>query len=605
MSRARDILAANRDRGYRQSGRIFQWLLVAQWAFAIVLAVALTPYAWSGTERTIHFHVKLAIGAGLLNALPIVLIQLRPTWWLTRHVVVCVQMLWSALFITITGGRIETHLHVFGSLVVVAFYRDWRLLVTASVTLACDHLARSLLWPESVYGVAHPEWWQFLEYAAWVSFEAIVLVFGCRRAVREMGDAAVRAAKLEEATTAVEAIVAVRTRELRASLERCQALIDSTDATPFEYDPVGRTLLYVAPRTDAGEPFGGYAVHRDDRARVHGYIAAFARSGRAAGSPVDYRMSTQSGRIAFVRTFLSTRDSDGSVRGVTLDMTKQKQLEVELQQAQKLESVGRLAAGVAHEINTPIQFVGDSIQFVRDSVGELTTIIDRHRAATLQTLATRPDDRAAADALAAEAEADLPYLREHVPAAIERALDGMRRVAVIVQSMKVFAHPDAKEMAGVCLNQAIQSTLTIARNEWKDVADLEADYGELPLVTCHGGQINQAILNIVINAAHAMSSVPRETRHKLVVSTRLEGEAVAISIGDSGGGIPDHVRDRMFDPFFTTKPVGKGTGQGLAIARSVIVDKHHGTLTCETEVGVGTTFVIRLPIAQAATAIAA
>ncbi len=596
MTRARQLFAAARDRRYRETGRIFLWLLTAQWIFAIALALVLTPYSSSGG---VHLHVKLAIGVGgLLNLIPVVLIQLRPMWWLTRHVVASVQLLWSAMFIVILDGRIEAHFQVFVSLLFLGFYRDWRVLVTATATLAIGHLASGLLWP-SVYGIA--EWWRVLEYAAWMALEDVVLVIGCHRALREMRDAAARAARLEEATMTVEAMVDQRTRELRASLERSQALIDSTNASPFEYDPGSRKLHYLAPRSDAAaEPFRGYRMHRDDRVRVNGYISAFARNGLATGAPIDYRMATKSGRIAYVRTFLSTRDSDGSVRGVTLDMTQQKQLELELQQAQKLESVGRLAAGVAHEINTPVQFVGDSIQFVRDSVGELTTIIDRHRVATEARLAQAPDDALAAAALAAEADADLPYLREHIPAAIERALDGMKRVAVIVQSMKVFAHPDQKEMAPVCLNQALQSTLTISHNEWKLVADLEADYGELPLVTCHAGEINQAILNIVINAAHAMHDVAGcGARGKLTVRTRSEGDAVVISIGDTGGGIPDHVRERMFDPFFTTKPVGKGTGQGLAIAHSVIVDKHHGTLSCETEVGAGTTFVIRLPVATA------
>jgi signal transduction histidine kinase len=600
MTRENIIFRADLAHRYRETGRVFLWLFLAQWVFAIVLAVVLTPYSWSGGERVVHFHVKLAIGfGGFLNMLPLVLIQTRPTWWLTRHVVACVQMLWSAMFIAISGGRIETHFHVFVSLAFITLYRDWRVVVTATLTVVADHLARGLWWPDSVYGIASPEWWRFLEHAAWMAFEDIVLVLGCVRAARGMRHAAARAAQLEDATTAVEAMVDQRTRELRASLERSQALIDSTNASPFEYDPGSRKLLYLAPRSDvAAEPFRGYRLHRDDRVRVNGYISAFARNGKATGAPIDYRMSTKSGRIAHVRTFLSTRDSDGSVRGVTLDMTQQKGLEFELQQAQKLESVGRLAAGVAHEINTPVQFVGDSIQFVRDGVSELTTIIDRHHAVIEARLAKAPDDELAA-ALTAEADADLPYLREHIPAAIDRALDGMKRVAVIVQSMKVFAHPDRKEMAPACLNQAIQSTLTISHNEWKQIADLETDYGDLPLVTCHAGEINQAILNIVVNAAHAMHDVAgHKRRGKLTVRTRCEHDAVVISIGDTGGGIPDHVRERMFDPFFTTKPVGKGTGQGLAIAHSVIVDKHHGTLSCETEVGAGTTFVIRLPIAH-------
>jgi signal transduction histidine kinase len=165
--------------------------------------------------------------------------------------------------------------------------------------------------------------------------------------------------------------------------------------------------------------------------------------------------------------------------------------------------------------------------------------------------------------------------------------------------MKEFAHPDQKEKAPADLNQAIQSTLTIAKNEYKYVAELETELGELPAVNCLIGSVNQVVLNIVVNAAHAIGDVVKgtENRGRIRVATRVEGNCALIAISDTGGGIPDHVRERIFDPFFTTKEVGKGTGQGLAIARSVVVDQHGGSLTFETELGKGTTFFIRLPIA--------
>jgi two-component system NtrC family sensor kinase len=171
-------------------------------------------------------------------------------------------------------------------------------------------------------------------------------------------------------------------------------------------------------------------------------------------------------------------------------------------------------------------------------------------------------------------------------------------VATIVRSMKQFAHPDRGEMSEVDLNEAIQTTLTIARNEYKYVADVETDLGELPRVTCHIGEINQAVLNIVVNSAHAIADVisGTEGRGVIAVRTRRDGDAAVISIRDTGGGIPDTVRDRIFEPFFTTKEVGRGTGQGLAIAHSVVVEKHGGQLTFETVAGEGTTFTIRLPI---------
>jgi two-component system, NtrC family, sensor kinase len=187
---------------------------------------------------------------------------------------------------------------------------------------------------------------------------------------------------------------------------------------------------------------------------------------------------------------------------------------------------------------------------------------------------------------------------ENGPLAIDSSIEGLARIATIVRSMKEFAHPDQAHKTLADLNQAIRSTLVIAHNEYKYVAELDAQYGELPAVPCYLGEINQVVLNLLVNASHAISDVVKDTGNlgKLKVRTRLDGDAVEISIGDTGTGIPQALAPRIFEPFFTTKEVGKGTGQGLAIARSVIVNKHGGTLRFETECGKGTTFFIRLPI---------
>jgi signal transduction histidine kinase len=199
----------------------------------------------------------------------------------------------------------------------------------------------------------------------------------------------------------------------------------------------------------------------------------------------------------------------------------------------------------------------------------------------------------------AESAADLPYLQENLPKAVTSSLDGLERVAAIVRSMKEFAHPDQKDMTAIDLNHGIESTLTIARNEYKYVADVETDFDAgLPLVECYAGELNQAILNIIVNAAHAIGDVVKDSGRKGIirVTTGRRGDSVLITVSDTGTGIPREVRDRIYDPFFTTKEVGKGTGQGLAIARSVIVDKHGGELRFETEPGKGTTFLLTLPL---------
>jgi signal transduction histidine kinase len=586
-----------RDRHHRAIDRMFAVLLLVQWAFAIVLALLISPYTYVGETAYVHFHVKAAIGFGaIINALPLALIAWRPGWWGTRQVVAIAQMLWSAMLIMITGGRIETHFHVFGSLAFLASYRDWKVLPTATVIVAADHLARGLWWPDSVYGTANPEWWRFLEHAAWVGFEDLILVMACVRGVKDMRAAADHAAYLERTNSIVQQTVYERTIELEESLDRFRALVENTAAIPFELDRDTLATMYVAPqaaklldctyRELSDAQFLANVVHPDDMPGVAAAIHAFARGERPLGDTLDYRLVTRAGKIVHVRTLLAAR-SDDRIRGITLDVTRQRQLESELQQAQKLESVGRLAAGVAHEINTPIQFVNDSVGFVRESIGDLLRIVE------LQREGKHDEAREHAAAV------DVPYLNEQLPDALDRSLDGLERVAVIVRSMKVFAHQGG-EMTAIDLNQAIASTLTIARHEYRYVADLQTEYGEIPPVKCEAGAINQVVLNIVLNAAHAIGDVVAgtESRGMITVRTKRVGDDAIITIADTGAGIPAHVRARIFEPFFTTKEVGKGTGQGLAIARSVIVDQHRGSLTFDSEPGRGTTFCIRIPIAR-------
>jgi signal transduction histidine kinase len=279
---------------------------------------------------------------------------------------------------------------------------------------------------------------------------------------------------------------------------------------------------------------------------------------------------------------------------------ERERIEAELRLAQKLESVGRLAAGIAHEINTPIQFVSDSITFMRDALPSLIETIGKYRELAAAVDAHGDVAAAVAAARAVEREADVEYALSNAPGALDAAMVGLGRVATIVRSMKDFAHRDRGEKTLVDLNRAIESTLMIAANECKYLADVQTDLAELPLVRCHGGEINQAVLNLVINAAHAIRDVVGDTgaRGKITVSTRQDGGEVEIAISDTGTGIPTAVRDKIYDPFFTTKEVGRGTGQGLAIVHSV-VDKHQGSLRFETETGAGTTFFIRLPVGDA------
>ncbi len=262
-------------------------------------------------------------------------------------------------------------------------------------------------------------------------------------------------------------------------------------------------------------------------------------------------------------------------------------LEDNLRQAQKLEAIGQLAAGIAHEINTPTQYVGDNLRFLKESFGEMDTLL-----AQLVMTGGEPASKLLS-------EADFDYLKEEIPRALNQSLEGVDRVAKIVRAMKEFSHP-AREKTATDLNRAIQSTITVASNEWKYVAEIEMDLdANLPAVHCSPAEFNQVVLNIVVNAAHAIADVVGDGgkgKGKITVRTRSDGEWAIVEIKDSGAGMPPHIQQRIFDPFFTTKEVGKGTGQGLAIAHNVIVDKHGGTIKVASAPGAGTTFTIRLPI---------
>lgn len=279
---------------------------------------------------------------------------------------------------------------------------------------------------------------------------------------------------------------------------------------------------------------------------------------------------------------------------VGVDLTERKELEVELINARKLESIGQLASGIAHELNTPIQFVYDNTFFLVEAFDDLVACISAYRGA-LAAAAPEAIPAPQLEAIrAAEDRADLDFLFADVPDALARVREGAERVAAIVRAMKAFAHPRPAR-AMVDLNAELDLTLVIARNEYKYAADVELVRGDIPLVCCDAGHLDQVFLNLLVNAAHAIEDAGRG-RGRITVETRVEGDAVVVSFTDTGGGIPAAIRERVFDPFFTTKAVGRGSGQGLALARRVVVEQHGGAIEFDTEEGRGTTFRVRLPI---------
>jgi PAS domain S-box-containing protein len=376
--------------------------------------------------------------------------------------------------------------------------------------------------------------------------------------------------------------------------------------------------VYVSPRIEeivglsVAEWMGGVErmlalVHPDDRPLVTDALRALREGGQP--STAEFRCVRADGEVIWLRDSRAVIVQEGDRRllqGLLFEVTAGKRaeaerdrMELDLRLAQKLEAVGQLAAGIAHEINTPTQFVGDTVRFLGDAFGDLSELL-----IVYEELLRAADRGPVPSALiarvrAAEDRADLDYLRARVPGAVERAHDGVDRMATIVRAMRDFAHPPTAERSPVDINAALRSTLVVATAEYKYIADVETDLGDLPAVMCDGGDMNQVFLNLVVNAAHAIADANRTTARRGTIRVRsaCEGDHVVVSVSDTGTGIAPDIADRVYDPFFTTKDVGRGTGQGLALARRIVVERHGGSLTFDTTLGRGTTFHVRLPVA--------
>jgi PAS domain S-box-containing protein len=413
-------------------------------------------------------------------------------------------------------------------------------------------------------------------------------------------------------------------RLLVESGERYRQLVEQIPAVIYEthVDEAGTVhWQYVSPQcatilgveADAlyasGEAWWA-GVNGEDRVSIEAKVA-----GREVGddpSMTEFRFVRPDGEEIWLRNTAITISKDAGgrrVQGCMFDVTAAKQgeaereqMEAELRLAQKLESVGQLAAGIAHEINTPIQFVGDSVAFLGTSFDELMTLVEMYGELKRSAEHGTPAPELVQRISDAEADADLEYLTERVPAAFTRTIDGVERVATIVRAMREFAHPPSVELTPVDINSIIENALIVATSEYKYTADVTCELGDLPAVMCNHGDIIQVLLNLIVNAAHAIADAVGDSNERgtITIRTVLEGDAVRISVADTGTGIPAAIAERIYDQFFTTKAVGRGTGQGLAITRG-IVERHAGTISFDSIEGEGTTFHIVLPTHAQAT----
>ena len=407
----------------------------------------------------------------------------------------------------------------------------------------------------------------------------------------------------EQAALALLASQVVRLLELRRTQLSYQTVVDKVGHVVFHLDQDDR-LVSLTP---TWSHLSGFGVVRSLGAHLEGFFLAEDRENfrlwlrEVRSNPIPPVAQCRLGRLTgdnvmvevLARPLTDERNRVLGVVGVIADVSDRNAREIEAQHLQKLEALGRLSAGLAHEINTPIQFVGDNTRFLAECNETLLNLVRAYRKALNPSSEPMSWPERYVEIEKAEAEADIEYLWMESPLAVEQSLDGIERVASLVRAMKTFSHPGSAEQAPADLNEALRATVTVARNQFRDVADVHLDLDELPAVVCNIGDLNQVFLNLVVNASDAIEETGEHG--KITIRTKPDAEHVVIAISDSGVGVPASLRRRIFEPFFTTKTVGRGTGQGLALVRAV-VDRHAGTIAIDSEPGMGTTFAIRLPI---------
>jgi PAS domain S-box-containing protein len=569
--------------------------------FAIVMAIqyfaivagtlAFSPRTYAGATSSIHPHVLLAVGLGLLIAAPVWLVA-----WLgkgtrgDRVLVAVCQMLMSSLIIHLTGGRIESHFHVFVSLAFLTFYRDYRVFLPATLAVVADHGIRGVYFPQAVYGDSVLNAWRLMEHSAWVVFQDIFVIAASLAGQREMEAIAVRQALLEDLQARTEQIVVDRTEDLGRSEARKSAVLEHAFDAIFVADEHG----LITDINPAAEKIFGLR-----RSEANGALLdRFVRRGSAKAAETRYETSaTRADGTDFPAEVTRSRIRVGNETVETVfvrDLTDRRELEAKLAHAQKMETIGGMSAGIAHEINTPNQYIGDNVRFLDTAFGELKNTLELHRKISEEAQSGRVSN----DALAMLEDLDpseTDYLLEEVPKATRAALEGVERVETIVHAMRNFAHPGIGSYEDVDLNEVIRNAVTLARNEWKYVSEVQFDLEpNLPTIEGRSGEIGQVIVNMVVNAAHAVSDRPMG-EGQIRISTRATARGIRVEIEDNGKGIPSEVLPRIFEPFFTTKGVGIGTGQGLAIAHSVVVNRQRGDIKVESVPGEGTRFMLQFP----------
>ena len=561
--------------------RFFARFMLVQWVATIVLALVVSPQTWQGRFATTHVHVWAALlFGGVITAFPAWLGLTRPGLTLTRHVIAVGQMLMSALLIHLTAGRIETHFHVFGSLAFLAFYRDLRVLITATIVVYIDHLARGFFWPESVYGISTSTIWRALEHAAWVLFEIAFLSMSIRLGLKEMRQVAGRQLGLEESNRAKQLEVSERTKELAESEERFRSFFRDSPIGLYranargEFETVNPAMLSLLGYGSL-EAMRGNSASASARLQDAGreqFIAELAATDAVVSR--DAAWAGSDGATVHIReSARAFRDASGRVvriDGTVENISERRNLEERYRQAQKVQAIGQLAGGVAHDFNNILTAIGGYSELLLE--------------------------RAAVD------KPSLKWARE-IHSASERAANLTHQLLAF--SRKQHLQPRVLQLSTVVnemdhmLRRLVGEHIHVRTISTPTLAAVRAD----------PGQLQQVVMNLVVNARDAMpkggqltietANVVFDEEYSRRQPDVASGPYVMLAVSDTGVGMSDDVKSRLFEPFFTTKPVGTGTGLGLATCHGII-KQSGGHISVYSEINHGSTFKVYLPAVEPA-----